>query len=168
MRLPVFAGAVTPVPPLGNVEPALPASLPTTVAVVAHSAPVGADVAIVVRNGTNARGRQAWVNATATAPDGSSVVRTTTRILVPETLAPGALAIGNLDFGKANLATGATFTFKVTTARAKSGTARRARAAKRLSASHGGAGYPRARRDRREPRLEDVQGPDSGRGDVLR
>lgn len=112
------ARAVTPAL-LGNVEPALPATLPTSVAVVAHSAPVGAAVAIVVRNGTMHAVDKVKVAATAKAPDGASVVRATTTATVPETLAPGALAIGRLDFGKADLPSGTTFLFKVTSTRAK-------------------------------------------------
>ena len=119
--VPGSAVAVTPAL-LGNVEPALPATLPTNVAVVAHSAPVGADVAIVVRNGTTHPVDNIKVAAIAKAPGGGSVVRATATALAPDTLATGALAIGKLDFGKADLPSDTTFSFKVTSTRAKSGT----------------------------------------------
>jgi hypothetical protein len=114
----VPAGAITPAL-LGNVEPALPSSLPTTVAVVANSAPVGADVGILVRNGTAKAVDHVKVQATAKAPGGGTVVRASTVELVPGTLAPGGLAIANLKFGKADLATGTTFSFKVKSTPAK-------------------------------------------------
>jgi hypothetical protein len=101
-----------------NVEPALPSTLPTTVAVVANSAPVAADVGIVVRNGTAKAVDRVRVRATATVPGGGTVVRATTVKLVPGTLPPGGLAIGNLTFGKAELPSGTTFSFKVTSKKA--------------------------------------------------
>jgi hypothetical protein len=116
--LPGAAGAVTPAL-LSNVVPALPATLPTTVAVVAHSAPVGADVGIVVRNGTTKAVERVKVVATAKVPGGGSVVRATTTAVVPQTLSVGGLAIGNLKFGKAELPSGTTFSFKVTSTHAK-------------------------------------------------
>jgi hypothetical protein len=109
---PVGAVAVTPAL-LGNVEPALPSSMPNTVAVVSNSAPVGADVGIVVRNGTAKPVRHVKVVATAKAPDGGTVVRAHTNALVPGALAPGGLGIANLKFGRAELPSGTTFSFKV-------------------------------------------------------
>ena len=121
VAIPVPAGAVTPVL-LSNVVPALPSSLPTTVAVVAHSAPVGADVGIVVRNGTTKPVERVKVVATAKVPGGGSVVRATTTVIVPQTVSPSGLAIGNLEFGKAELPIGTTFSFKVTSTHAKATT----------------------------------------------
>jgi hypothetical protein len=111
------AVAVTPAL-LGNVEPALPSTLPTKVTVVANSAPVGADVGVVVRNGTTKAVDRVKVQATAKAPGGGTITRATTTV-VPGVLASGALAIGNLKFGKSDLQAGTTFTFKVTSKPAK-------------------------------------------------
>ncbi len=116
--IPGDAVAVTPAL-LGNVDPALPTTLPTTVAVVANSAPVGADVGIVVRNGTAKAVDHVKVQGTAKAPGGGTIIRATTVRLVPGTLASGGLAIGNLTFGKGDLAAGTTFTFKVKSKPAK-------------------------------------------------
>ena len=116
--VPSAAQAVSP-GLLSNVDPALTAPLPTTVAVVAHSAPVGADVGVIVRNGTAQAVDNIKITATAEAPDGGSVVRAGTTAVVPEALAAGSLAIANLDFGKAKLPSGTTFSFKVTSTRAK-------------------------------------------------
>jgi hypothetical protein len=103
---------------LGNVEPALPASLPSTVAVVANSAPVGPNVGVIVRNGTAKAVDHVKVTGTASAPGGGMVARARTDTLVPDTLAPDALGIANLKFGKADLPSGTTFTFKVRSTRA--------------------------------------------------
>jgi hypothetical protein len=116
--IPSDAVAVTPAL-LGNVDPALPSTVPTTVAVVANSAPVGADVGVVVRNGTTKSVNHIKVEATAKAPGGGTIIRARTIELVPGTLAPGGLAIGKLEFGRGDLATGTTFSFKVTSKPAK-------------------------------------------------
>jgi hypothetical protein len=114
---PGAAVAVTPVL-LGNVDPALPSSVATKVTVAANSAPVGADVAVLVRNGTAQSVDHVKVRATAEAPGGGTVARASTALLVPGTLAPGGLGIGNLRFGGADLAAGTTFSFAVTSRRA--------------------------------------------------
>ena len=168
-RLRPSAVAVTPAL-LGNVEPALPSSMPNTVAVVANSAPVGADVGIVVRNGTKKTVERVKVVATAKAPGGGTVVRATTKGLVPGTLAPEGLGIANLKFGKAELPSGTTFSFKVKSkpAPAKSNDpaleVREALLSRPMEgpvrAADGGHG--------REPRRQDVQRPGERDRDVLR
>jgi len=115
--IPGEAVAVTPAL-LANVEPALPSTVPSAVAVVANSAPVGANVGIVARNGTAKAVDRVKVEATAKVPGGGTVVRATTVKLTPATLAPGGLAIGNLAFGKADLPSGTTFSFKVASKKA--------------------------------------------------
>ena len=94
-------------------QPALPSTLPSTVAVVANSAPVGADVGVIVRNGTAKTVEHVKIIGTAKAPGGGTVVRAHTNALVPGALAPEGLGIANLKFGKADLPEGTTFSFKV-------------------------------------------------------
>lgn len=121
VAVPSAAGAVSP-GLLTNIDPALATPLPATVTVVAHSAPVGADVGVIVRNGTAKAVDNVKIAATAKVPGGGSVVRATTTAVVPEALASEALAIANLHFGKAVLPSGTTFSFKVTSTRARSST----------------------------------------------
>jgi hypothetical protein len=108
----------------GDVDPALPTPLPSGVAVVAHGAPVKGDVAIIVRNGTDRPVDDVVVSATASRPDRGPVVRAKTKSVVPNTLAPGELAIGKLDFRVRDLPSDTSFAFKVESSRAKSVTDR--------------------------------------------
>ncbi len=167
--IPADAVAVTPAL-LGNVEPALPSSMPNTVAVVANSAPVGADVGIVVRNGTKKTVDRVKVVGTAKAPGGGTVVRAHTNGLVPGALAPDGLGIANLKFGKAELPSGTTFSFKVRSKPAPGEVerpgARGARGA--VVAPDGGPGRATDGGHGREPRRQDVHRPGDGDRDVLR
>lgn len=115
---PIAAGAVTATL-VGNAVPALPSSLPNTVAVVANGAPVAGEVAIVVRNGTARAVDNVKVKGVATPPGGGRAVRAKTRALEPPTIAPGELAIARLAFPGPDLPSETTFAFEVTGDRAK-------------------------------------------------
>ena len=114
----VSIGAVAPAPN-GNVTPVLD---PTNgqVAVVASSAPVDNRVAVVVQNGTSKPVRSVKVTAFATRPDGGLATRAVTDDLVPSTLAPGAIAIGAVDFRPRPIPSNAVVTFAVKSGRAPS------------------------------------------------
>jgi hypothetical protein len=112
------ATAAPPGLPLaGNVIPQLDAS-DGKVAVVASSAAQNGKVAVVVANGTSTPVRRVVVDGLATRPDGGVVTHATTRVTVPAVLAPGAIALGALDFGKHRIPRGAAFTFRVRSGRA--------------------------------------------------
>jgi hypothetical protein len=111
-------GAAAPAP-TGNVVPVLdPAD--GRVAVVASSAPADGRVAVVVQNGTTKPVRSVKVNVFATRPDGGLATRAVTDDLVPSTLAPGAIAIGAVDFAPRPISPNATLTFSVKSGRAPS------------------------------------------------
>lgn len=89
---------------VGNAEPALPSSLPAKVTVVSTGAPVGSDVAVLVRNGTSKPVRDVRLSGSATRADGTASVRARSSIVVPSVIAPGAVAVARVGFGKAQLA----------------------------------------------------------------
>jgi hypothetical protein len=97
----------------GNAQPALPASLPSKVAVVAQGAPVGADVAVLVYNGASRPVRKVHLTGTATLADGTASMRSRTSVVVPSVIAPGAFAVARVGFGKAPLALDDTVKVKV-------------------------------------------------------
>jgi hypothetical protein len=102
----------------GNVQPAVDAAPAGKVAVVASSAPEGGKIAVIVENGASTPVRRVVVVGLATRADGGAVTQTTTRVTVPAVLAPGAIALAALDFGKHGVPRGATFAFRVTSRRA--------------------------------------------------
>ena len=89
------------------------------VAVVAWSAPVDGRVAIVVANGTSGAERVRTVVAIATAAGGSRAVRAKTDTVVPRVLGPGEWALGSVRFRAGSVRFDDTFTFDVTTGRAR-------------------------------------------------
>jgi hypothetical protein len=114
-------GAAAPAPN-GNVVPVLD-SADGSVAVVASSAPVDGRIAVVVQNGTAKPVRSVKVSAFATRPDGGLTTRAVTDDLLPSTLAPGAIAIGAVDFRPRPISPDATLTFSVKSGRAPSSAA---------------------------------------------
>ncbi len=108
------AGAVdttSPGSPQGNVTPTLqPAS---GVAVVAQSAPVDGEVALVLHNGTTKPVRVDLVTAVATSTDGGVAVRARSATSYPQVLAPDQLALASVTFRKKSLTPGATIAGKV-------------------------------------------------------
>lgn len=115
------ASAVAPPPPpSGNVQPALDALPAGKVGVVAASAPVGGRVAVIVQNGTTAPVQNVRVTALATRPDGGRATKVSTQSLLPATLVPEAIALGVLEFRPRDVPVNSTFTYKVTSRRARS------------------------------------------------
>jgi hypothetical protein len=83
----------------GNAQPKVPSPLPAGVVVVAQGAPVGADVAVLVANGTNRPVRDVRLDATATRADGTGSTRARSAVVVPSVIAPGAFAVARVGFG---------------------------------------------------------------------
>lgn len=119
------AGAVdttSPGSPQGNVTPTLQ---PTPgVAVVAQSAPVDGEVALVLHNGTTRPVRVDLVTGVATRTDGGLAVRARTAKTYPQVLAPDQLGLAAIRFPKQSMTPGATIAFTlrrtpVSAARAK-------------------------------------------------
>jgi hypothetical protein len=97
--------------PQGNVTPTLQ---PTPgVAVVAQSAPVDGQVALVLHNGTTKAVRVDLVTGVATSTDGGLAVRARSAKSYPRVLAPDQLALASVTFRKKSLSPGATITAKV-------------------------------------------------------
>jgi hypothetical protein len=123
----VTAGGVsassTPPQPTGNVTPTLQ---PTPgVAVVAQSAPVDGQVALVLHNGTTTPVRVDLLTAVATRSDGGLAVRARTTKAYPQVLAPDQLALASVTYRKKSLVTGATIAVKVRSTRVSAARARR-------------------------------------------
>jgi hypothetical protein len=116
----VATSSVPSGPPSGNVKPTLDAVPPGKVAVVASSAPVDGRIAVIVQNGTTGRVRNVRVTALATRPDGGSVVKASTRSLLPSTLKPDAIALGALEFRASDVPADVTLSYKVSSVRAPS------------------------------------------------
>ena len=108
------AGAVdtmSPGSPQGNVTPTLQTT--TGVAVVAQSAPVDGQVALLLHNGTTKPVRVDLVTGVATRTDGGQAVRTRSVKTYPQVLAPDQLALASVTFRTKSLTPGATITAKV-------------------------------------------------------
>jgi hypothetical protein len=97
----------------GNVEPALDVVPSGDVTVVAASAPVRDGVAFVVQNGTDRTVRVTRVTAVAQQPDGAQAARASTRDIVPARLAPGEVAIGDVEFRAGTIAPDPVLTWAV-------------------------------------------------------
>jgi hypothetical protein len=97
--------------PQGNVTPTLQAT--PGVAVVAQSAPVDGEVALVLHNGTTKPVRVDLVAAASTSSDGGLAVRARTAKAYPQVLAPDQLALASVTFRKKSLTPGATIAAKV-------------------------------------------------------
>jgi hypothetical protein len=108
------AGAVdttAPGSPQGNVTPTLQPA--TGVAVVARSAPVDGQVALLLQNTTAEPVRIDAVMAVATTADGGLAVRARTKKSYPQVLAPDQLALSAVTFRKKALPLDAVITTKV-------------------------------------------------------
>jgi hypothetical protein len=108
------AGAVdstTPGAPQGNVTPTLQTA--TGVAVVAQSAPVDGQVALLVHNGTTKPVRIDLVTGVATSADGALALRARTVKTFPQVLAPDQLALTAVRFRGKALAPDAKITAKI-------------------------------------------------------
>jgi hypothetical protein len=146
--------------PAGNVTPVLDAAN-GAVAVVASSAPVDGRVAVVVQNGKAQPVRGVRVTAVATRPDGGLVTRGAAHALVPSTLAPGAVALGIVDFSPHEVAPDSTITFSVKSRRAASAASATALATSnfRLSAPQTGKVAQTLRMTLTNPGSRTVGGP---------
>ena len=101
----------SPGSPQGNVTPTLQ---PTRgVAVVAQSAPVDGEVALVLHNGTTKPVRVDLVTGVATSTEGGLAVRARTAKAFPQVLAPDQLALASITFRKKSITAGATIAVKV-------------------------------------------------------
>ncbi len=120
------AGAVdttAPGSPQGNVTPTLqPVS---GVAVVAQSAPVDGEVALVLHNGTTKPVRVDLVTAVATRSDGGLALRARTAKAYPQVLAPDQLALASVTYRKKSLVAGVTIAAKVRSTPVSASRARR-------------------------------------------
>jgi hypothetical protein len=101
----------------GNAQPKVASPVPADVVVVAQGAPVGADVAVLVANGTDQPVRDVRLDATATRADGTVSTRARSVVVVPSVIAPGAFAVARVGFGKAPLAPDDKVTVGVRTSR---------------------------------------------------
>jgi len=130
------AGAVdttSPGSPQGNVTPTLP---PTPgVAVVAQSAPVDGQVALVLHNGTAQPVRVDLVTGVATRADGGLAVRARTAKTYPQVLAPDQLALASITFLKKSITPGATIAVKVRSTPVSAARAKRVLSASDLALS---------------------------------
>jgi hypothetical protein len=120
------AGAVdatSPGSPQGNVTPTIQPS--AGVAVVAQSAPVDGQVALLLHNGTANPVRVDLVTGVATSTDGGVAVRARSAKSYPQVLAPDQLALTSVTFRKKSLSPGATITAKVRSTRVKASRAKR-------------------------------------------
>jgi hypothetical protein len=111
--LTVGSSAAASVQPSGNVEPALVATPPGKVAVVASSAPVEGQVAVIVQNGSARPVRDVQVSASSTTSDGGRATKASDTDLVPATLAPGDIAFGLVKFPTGDVPAGSVLAFKV-------------------------------------------------------
>jgi len=108
------AGAVdtmSPGSPQGNVTPTIQPS--TTVEVVAQSAPVSGQVALLLHNGTAEPVRVDLVTGVATRSDGGFAVRARATKTFPQVLAPDQLALTSVAFPRKLLPSDARITAKV-------------------------------------------------------
>jgi hypothetical protein len=115
--------AMSPGAPQGNVTPTLQSA--PGVAVVAQSAPVDGQVALVLHNGTTKPVRVDLVTGVATRADGGLAVRARTATAYPQVLAPDQLALASVTFRKQTLTPGATITAKVRSTRVSAARAKR-------------------------------------------
>jgi hypothetical protein len=108
------AGAVdttAPGSPQGNATPTVQ---PTTgVAVVAQSAPVDGQVALLLHNGTTKPVRIERITGVATSTEGGVAVRARSAKAYPQVLAPDQLALAAVKFRAKSIAPNATITAKV-------------------------------------------------------
>jgi len=103
----------------GNVDPALDAIAPGTVAVVASGAPERGVVPIIVRNATSHAVTGLRVRATALDGDGHAVARAASRTVVPDVLTTDGLGLAQVDFRDPKLPLGVTYRFDVRARRAQ-------------------------------------------------
>lgn len=97
--------------PVGNVAPTTQPS--SKVSVVATSAPVGGQVAVLLRNGTPRPVRVDLLTGVATRADGGAVTRARTVKSYPQVVGPDQLALASVTFTKKQLTPDATVTVKV-------------------------------------------------------
>lgn len=114
---PSYAATAAPAP-VGNVTPTLTPVPAGKVAVVASSAAVDNNIAVIVQNGSTKPVRNVRIVGAATTPDGGAVTQGRTAVTVPAVLAPGAIALASLHFPR-GLAPNATITYTVRTTRAR-------------------------------------------------
>jgi hypothetical protein len=103
----------------GNVDPALDAVAPDTVAVVASGAPVEGAVPVIVRNGTAHHVTVLRIRATAVDGSGRKVARGVTNTIVPRSLEPGGLALARVEFHDTTMPASTTYKFDATSTRAR-------------------------------------------------
>lgn len=101
----------SPGAPQGNVTPAVEEG--TKVAVVAQSAPVAGQVALLLSNGTAAPVRVDGITGVATRSDGGAAVVARSTKAYPQVLAPGQLALAAVKFPAKAPSPDSNLTFKV-------------------------------------------------------
>lgn len=101
----------SPGSPQGNVTPTLQSA--TGVAVVAQSAPVDGQVALLLHNGTTKPVRIGRITGVATSTEGGLAVRARSVKAYPQVLAPDQLALAAVKFRAKSVAPDATITAKV-------------------------------------------------------
>jgi hypothetical protein len=87
--------------------------------VAASGAPTRGVVPVVVQNATRHAVARLWIRATAATGSGRVVAHGATRNVIPEPLAPQALALSRVDFHDATLPPGLTYRFHITAGRAR-------------------------------------------------